>query len=314
MSVASSGQARVVRQERVSVESSSIISRVTDYADMCRPRIAVMTMVATSAGFVLASPIVINWSGLIVALVGVLQLVAASSIFNQVLETESDSRMARTANRPLVSGRVWRTEAMAIAAVMTCSGTGVLWFFCNPATTVAGLLTLLVYVCVYTPLKTRSSLCTTIGAVPGAMPPVLGWLAAGGTMNSGAWALFALLFTWQFPHFLAIGWIYRDDYQRAGLRMLPAFTDGGRRAGFVATVYALAFVPVSLLPVYAGMTGQYYFATAALLSGLYLVATMRFAIDRTEERARGLLLVSVFILPILLAVMVGEFLHLTALG
>ncbi len=314
MSMASPGQAGVVRPESVAVESSPVVSRIADYVDMCRPRIAVMTMVAVSAGFVLASPVVIDWTGLGVALTGILLLVAASSILNQVLESESDARMKRTANRPLVSGRILRSEAATIAVVLACSGTGVLWLFCNPMTTLAGILTFLSYVCAYTPLKTRSSLCTTIGAIPGAMPPVLGWMAAGGSANSGAWALFALLFTWQFPHFLAIGWIYRKDYQQAGLKMLPSFTDGGRRTGLVASAYAVAFIPVSLLPAYVGMTGRYYFAAAVLFSGLYLIATLRFAFNRTTDRARSLLLVSLVVLPFLLAIMVGEFLYLTALG
>lgn len=314
MSMASPGQAGVVRSDAVAVESSPVVSRLADYAEMCRPRIAVMTMVAVAAGFVLASPIVINWAGLCVALTGILQLVAASSILNQALEADTDGGMRRTSNRPLVSGRLLRSEATTIAIILAVSGTGVLWLFSNPETTLAGVLTFLTYVCGYTPLKTRTSLCTTIGAMPGAMPPVLGWLAANGSVDSGAWALFALLFTWQFPHFLAIGWIYRADYQQAGLRMLPSFTDHGRRAGIVALAYAIAFVPVSLLPAYIGMTGQFYFATAVLLSGLYLIATLRFAVKRTTDRARGLLLVSLVILPILLATMVGEFLHLTALG
>jgi len=314
MSMASPGQAGIVRPDSIATDSSPILSRVADYTEMCRPRIAVMTMVAVAAGFVLASPIVINWAALGVALIGILQLVAASSILNQVLEIKSDGRMARTANRPLVSGRISRGEATTIGILLACSGTGVLWFFSNPLTMFAGIVTLLLYVCAYTPLKTRSSLCTTIGAIPGAMPPVLGWLAAGGNANSGAWALFAFLFTWQFPHFLAIGWIYRADYQQARLKMLPSFSDQGRRAGLVASAYAAAFVPVSLLPVYAGMTGRYYFMAAALLSGIYMVATLRFATSRTTDRARSLLFVSLVILPILLAVMVGEFLHLTALG
>jgi heme o synthase len=263
---------------------------------------------------VLASPVLIHWAALGVALTGILQLVAASSILNQVFEMESDAGMARTADRPLVSGRISRGEASTVGIILACSGAGVLWFFSNPWTTLAGIGTLLMYVCAYTPLKTRSSLCTTIGAIPGAMPPVLGWLAAGGSANSGAWALFAFLFTWQFPHFLAIGWIYRADYQQAGLKMLPSFSDGGQRAGLVACAYAVAFVPVSLLPVYAGMTGRYYLMTAALFSGIYLMASLRFAVNRTTDRARSLLFVSLVILPILLAVMVGEFLHLTAMG
>jgi len=315
MSVVSSSQGAVVGSTTaVATDASTVASRVADYTEMCRPRIAVMTMVAVSAGFILASPILINWSGLVVALLGILQLVASSSILNQVLEKQSDAGMARTADRPLVQGRISTIEATIVGTGLGLSGATILWVFTNPATTLAGIGTLLTYVCAYTPLKTRSTLCTTIGAIPGAMPPVLGWLAAGGAIGSGAWALFALLFTWQFPHFLAIGWIYRKDYEQAGLKMLPSFSDNGRRAGLVAIAYALAFIPVSMIPAYAGLTGSIYFVVALVLSCTYFVATLRFSLSRTTQRGRELLLISLVILPILLLVMVGEFLHLTALG
>jgi protoheme IX farnesyltransferase len=312
MSVATSSQTAVVNQDNVGVVS--LTGRVGDYVEMCRPRIALMTTVAVSTGFVLASPVVIHWAVLAVALVGILQLVAASSILNQVLEVGTDAQMERTSRRPLASGRISRIEGGLVGLALAASGTGILWWHSNPATTLAGVVTMLLYVAAYTPLKTRSSLCTTVGAIPGAMPPVLGWLAAGGAVGSGAWALFALLFAWQFPHFLAIGWIYREDYNRAGLKMLPSFTDDGRRAGIVAVIYAAAFIPVSLLPSYAGLTGRLYFVIALVLSGLYFVSTVRFAWNRTTRRGRSLLLISLLVLPLLLLVMVAEFLHLTALG
>ena len=146
------------------------------------------------------------------------------------------------------------------------------------------------------------------------MPPVLGWLAAGEAGGSGIWCLFALLFTWQFPHFLAIGWIYRRDYEQAGLKMLPSFFDSGRRAGIVAAIYAAVFIPVSALPSFTGMTGQLYFATALMMSGLYFLFAIRFAINRTTRRGRDLLWVSLLVLPLLLVVMVAEFLYLTVPG
>ncbi len=312
MSVASPSQTAVVHADHAA--APSLAGRVADYVEMCRPRIAAMTVVAVSAGFILASPIVIQWRMLACALAGIVQLVAASSILNQVLEARTDGLMTRTSGRPAASGRISTAEASLAGLLLGVSGVSVLWLSVNPATTVAGLATLLSYVVLYTPLKTRSTLCTTIGAVPGAMPPVLGWLAAGGAAGMEAWSLFALLFTWQFPHFLAIGWMYRHEYEGAGLRMLPSFSDRGRRAGLVAVIYAVAFVPVSLMPVYCGLTGRIYFLTAVLMSGLYVAATIRFAMDRTDRRARDLLLISLLVLPLLLLVMVAEFLHLTALG
>jgi hypothetical protein len=172
MSIATSTQATAVH--RPTVGALSLSGRTSDYVEMCRPRIAVMTMLAVSAGFVLASPIVIQWSVLAVALAGILQLVAASSMLNQVLEAGTDARMERTADRALAAGRISRLEATLVGLGLAISGVGILWLFTNPATALGGILTLLVYVLVYTPLKTRSILCTTVGAVPGAMPPVVG--------------------------------------------------------------------------------------------------------------------------------------------
>lgn len=312
MSTVTPSQTAVVHAEHTAAPTLS--GRVADYLEMCRPRIAMMTIVAVSAGFVLASPIFIQWRVLAMALVGIVQLVASSSILNQVLEIRTDSAMARTTDRPLTAGRISPFEATVAGLLLAVGGVTVLWLFVNPVTTLAGLGTLLSYVILYTPLKTRSILCTTVGAVPGAMPPVLGWLAAGGAAGMELWSLFALLFTWQFPHFLAIGWIYRHDYEQAGLRMLPSFSDGGRRAGIVAAIYAAAFIPVSLLPSYCGLTGRVYFATALILSGIYFAASLRFSANRSTRSARDLLLISLMVLPLLLLVMVAEFLHLTALG
>ena len=314
MSVASSAQTSVAAPARIAGTPVPLSLRMPDLLEMCRPRIAVMTLAAAATGFLLASPIAVHWSRLAAALAGILQLVAASSILNQVLEMSTDALMDRTADRPLIRGRVSRLEAVLAGVFLAVSGTTVLLAFSDPAATVAGVGTLFLYVLVYTPLKTRSSLCTTLGAVPGAMPPVLGWFAAGGSPGSSALALFALLFTWQFPHFLAIGWIHRHDYRRAGLRMLPSFSDGGRRAGLVAVVYAAAFVPVSMMPVYVGLTGRCYFVTGLLLSALYLAAAISFAFRRTSQAGRVLLLTSLFVLPALLLVMVSEFLYLRALS
>jgi protoheme IX farnesyltransferase len=183
--------------------------------------------------------------------------------------------------------------------------------FVNPMTSAASLLTMLCYVCGYTPLKRRSEFCTTVGAIPGAMPPVLGWLAAGGTPGIECLALFAVFFVWQFPHFLAIGWIYRRQYEDAGLKMLPSFSDGGRLTGLVAMVYAVAFVPVACLPRFVGLAGSGYLAAALVLSAGYLWLTFRFALSRSEFRARRLLAGSLVCLPVLLVCLVFDFLRLT---
>jgi protoheme IX farnesyltransferase len=287
------------------------VDRLADYRQMVRPRILLMSAVAIAAGFVLSSAELIDWLLLCIATPSICLLVAASSVLNQVIEAESDYRMSRTTGRPLASGRISRREGLMFGIVLAAGGSALLWAFVNPLTSVASFLTMLCYVCAYTPLKSRSGFCTTVGAVPGAMPAVLGWFAAGGRPGVECLALFALFFVWQFPHFLAIGWIYRHQYHDAGLKMLPSFTDGGRLTGLIALIYAAAFVPVACLPRFVGLAGSGYLAAALVLSAGYLWLTLRFAISRSEFRARRLLAGSLICLPVLLICLVFDFLRLT---
>ncbi|MCP4170134.1 MAG: protoheme IX farnesyltransferase [Fuerstiella sp.] len=305
-----------VSADSLRVQTGVVIGRqrLADYAELCRPRIAVMTMVAVAVGFTLASPITFDGAKLVVAMLGVVQLVAASSILNQCLERRTDVRMTRTQSRPIASGRISVSEASAAAALLTVVGFCLLWNIVNPAAAIATLATLVAYALAYTLLKTRTSLCTTIGAIPGAMPPVIGWLAAGRGLGVEALALFAIFFVWQFPHFLAIGWIHRRDYQHAGLRMLPSFTDNGFLTGLIAVIYAAAFVPVSAFPAYIGMSGDLYLVSAMVFSVAYLVYSIRFLMRRSEVRARSLLYNSLICLPLLLIALVLDFLRLTAIG
>ena len=228
------------------------------------------------------------------------------------MEAGTDKQMNRTSDRPVASGRISRVEGAVLGILAATIGASVLWVFVNHATSIAAIFTMLAYVLLYTPLKRISTLCTTVGAVPGAMPPVLGWLAAGGEFGQEALALFAVFFVWQFPHFLAIGWIYRDDYERAGLKMLPSFSDHGVRTGWIALSYALAFVPVSCLPRVAGLAGPGYVSAALVLSLGYLWLTVRFVVDRTNVRARQLMIGSLICLPVLLLCLVVDYLRLVS--
>lgn len=286
--------------------------RIADYAQMLRLRIIVMSAVAISAGFVLAARAQPDWAVLVVAVVGISCLVAASSVLNQVLEAGSDGRMSRTEDRPLASGRISLAEGFTLGAVLAVSGAVLLWVQVNQLTAVASFLTMLCYVLVYTPLKRRTIFCTTAGAVPGAMPAVLGWFAAGGNPGIEAVALFAIFFVWQFPHFLAIGWLHRKDYQQAGLLMLPSFSDKGLRAGLLALLYAIAFVPVVQVPRYCGLAGDGYAFAAFVLSLGYLWLTARFTRARTDGNARKLMAGSLICLPILLVCLVFDYLRLLA--
>jgi protoheme IX farnesyltransferase len=243
---------------------------------------------------------------------GICCLVAASSVLNQVIESRTDARMNRTVDRPVASGRLSRKEAAGFGILISILGSVVLAIYVNPLTSVSAFVTMLTYVLLYTPLKRSSALCTTVGAVPGAMPAVLGWFAAGGHVGVEAVALFGLFFVWQFPHFLAIGWIYRDDYQAAGLKMLPSFTDEGARAGWIALVYAVAFVPVSCLPRFVGLAGTGYLGAALILSLGYLWLTVRFSMSRTNLRAKQLMAGSLICLPAMLICLVADYLRLVS--
>ena len=289
---------------------SQIVTRLADYLELTKPRIAVMALVTVSVGYLLGSAGVWRGTPFAHAMFGIALVAAGSSIFNQLMERTTDSRMERTADRPLPSGRITPYEAMALG--LLCSAAGTVWLLINVnlLTAILGLATLLLYVGVYTPLKQRSSLCTAIGAVPGALPPVLGWTAAGGTLDWSAFSLFALLFLWQFPHFLAIAWIYRDDYSRAGLKMLPESEGGVRLVGGFAVAYALALLPVSLLPSELALAGTGYAMAAVVLGAGYLVCAVLFARNETTKTARRLLLSSLIYLPTLLLILCWDHVQL----
>ncbi len=275
----------------------AIAERLSDYLELTKPRIAVMALISVAVGYALASTNGWQWLPLAHALCGIGLIAVACSVLNQFVERATDAQMDRTANRPLPSGRVAASEALCLGLAAAFIGLCWLLFFVNTLTAMLSLTTLLLYVAVYTPLKRFSSICTTVGAVPGALPPVLGWTAAGGSLDAGAFSLFALLFVWQFPHFLAIGWLHQVDYAEAGLKMLPPVPQA---TGVLAVVYAIALIPVSLLPERSAIAGDVYLLTAVLLGIGYLAAAVRFSWKQSRETARGLLFSSLVYLPLVL--------------
>ncbi len=281
-------------------------ARLADYLEMTKPKIAVLALATVTFGYVLASGTTIDRAGLMHAFVGITLVAVSSSVLNQFLERDTDRRMDRTRNRPMVAGRVAPVEGLVFGLATGLMGTIYLAVFVNLQTAVLGVLTLVTYVGIYTPLKRTSSYCTTVGAIPGALPPVLGWSAAGGALDSGAAALFAILFLWQFPHFLAIGWLYRSQYERAGLKMLPACWANRNLTGALAVLYALALLPVSLLPSLVDMAGSAYFAGAIVLGIGYLVCAIMFMISETRASARRLLWTSLLYLPLLLTILTWD--------
>jgi len=285
-------------------------TRLADYLELIRPRIAVLALVTVAVGYSLGAGDGWRLVPLLHALCGIALVAAASSTLNQFIERDTDAGMQRTANRPLPAGRLSPVEALCFGLVAATLGCLYLALMVNALTAVLALATCLIYTLAYTPLKRLTFLCTTIGAIPGALPPVLGWTAAGGQLDSGALALFAVLFLWQFPHFLAIGWLYHDDYQRAGLRMLPTKKRVRRVTGLLCVGYALVLLPVSLLPSRLAMAGDTYSLTAIILGVGYLLCAVRFAIRESEQTARELIYSSLLYLPLLLLTMTWDHFHL----
>jgi len=282
------------------------VARLADYVLLMKPRISLLVLLCVSAGFALGSTDA--WRPLLLAnaLLGIALVATASSAFNQWLERDSDALMLRTQNRPLPSRRLSPAEVLMFGLVTGILGIVWLAAFVDSVTAVLATMTLVLYVGVYTPLKRRTSFGTAVGAIPGAMPPVLGWAAAGAPLDAGAFSLFALLFLWQFPHFLAIAWIYRDQYAQAGLKMLPARGQMPRVTGIMAVGYAAVLVPLSLFPAACGLAGNVYLVVALVLSAAYLAAAARFATRESTESARGLLWMSLIYLPTLLLTLVWD--------
>lgn len=279
------------------------IARGLDYLQLAKPRIAVMAMTAVAVGYLLGARGEPSLLELLSACFGIGCVAVACSFLNQWLEQDTDSLMPRTSERPVPCGRISATEVLATGLVLTAVGVTWLWLTTNVVTSVLAAVTLAVYVCVYTPLKRVSSLCTTVGAVAGALPPVLGWTAAGGSLDGGAASLFLLLFAWQFPHFLAIATIYREDYETAGLKMLPMANGTRNFGGVVGFAYACVLIPISLIAWQEGLVGQSYVVVALIGGVVYLVSSWRFMLDQSKSKARELVLASIVYLPTILVTM-----------
>ncbi|MEO2167447.1 MAG: heme o synthase [bacterium] len=274
-------------------------TRTSDLLELIKPRITLMVVITTAAGYWLAAPQVAPLA-FAAALLGTALIAAGASCLNQVIEVRTDALMERTRERPLAAGRIGRSAGAVLGVGLSIVGTLVLAATTNALTAGLGLLTLLLYTLVYTPMKRISSLCTVVGAVPGAIPPMMGWTAVTGNISVEAWVLFGILFFWQMPHFLAIAWMYRDDYERGLQPMLPVDDDDGSATARQILLYSLGLLPVSLLPAILGMAGGAYFSGALVLGLIFLISAIHTARERSVEAARLLLRVSVIYLPLLL--------------
>ena len=286
----------------MSASASVVVARrtaVADYLELTKPRITLTVLITTLVGYVMGTRGQVSFSRLGVTLAGTALVAAGASALNMLLERRTDALMLRTRNRPVAAGRMRMTEALAFGLALTLAGLGLLRFGAGALAALVALLTWSTYLFAYTPLKTRTSLSTIVGAFPGALPPVIGWAAARGQIEPGAVVLFAILFLWQIPHFLAIAWIYREDYARGGLPMLPVLDPAGVITGRQAVANSLALLLVSVVPTIAGLTGRLYFVGAVCLGVAFTSVAVWSAIRRTAAAARGLFLASIVYLLVL---------------
>jgi protoheme IX farnesyltransferase len=281
-------------------------SRTADYFTLTKPRLNLLVLFTTLGGLYLASPDGVAAPLLIHTVVGTALVAGGAAALNQVWERETDRRMRRTSGRPVPQGRLGITEGTWFGVLLTSAGLIELTFGANSTAAAVALATSASYVLAYTPLKTRTSLATLVGAVPGALPPVIGWAAASGDLSLPAWVLFGIVFLWQMPHFLAIAWIYRDDYARAGIPLLPVLEPDGRRTGQQALLYAAALWPVSLLPALVGLAEAPYSIVATALGFILIGLSALFARDRSMASARRLFLFSITYLPLLWVALVAD--------
>ena len=274
-----------------------------DYLALTKPRVTWLIVMSTAIGYYFGHRA--GWSlwAVINTLLGTALIASGTAALNQWYEREADRQMRRTQTRPLPSGRLTPHRALWFGIALAIAGTFELGFGVNRLAALLGLGTLLTYLFVYTPLKQKTWWSTTIGAFPGAMPPLIGFAAAADRLTAEAWVLGAILFFWQFPHFYAIAWMYREDYSRAGIRMLPVVEPDGESTARQILLYSLLLIPVSVLPKWLGMTGTVYLVGAIGLGMWFLYSGVRVALDRTKPRARRVLLTSVVYLPALYALM-----------
>jgi protoheme IX farnesyltransferase len=280
--------------------------RTADYVTLTKPRLNSLVLVTTATAYYLGGGERLPWAHLVHSMIGTALVAGGASALNQVLERGTDALMRRTEMRPLPDARLHPQDALWFGVLLSSLGIAELSWFVNPLTAGIAALTLASYVLVYTPLKRRTSLSTIVGAIPGALPAVIGWTAATNTLSIGGWVLFAIVFMWQMPHFLAIAWLCRADYARAGIPLLPVIQPDGRTTGYQAVLYTAGLVPISLLPTAVGLASAYYLVGALSLAAILLVLSLEFASARSLPAARRLFLGTILYLPLLWVILLAD--------
>ena len=281
-------------------------SRAAVLADLVKARLTALVLLTTFVGFYLGERGTVNYLLMLHALLGTGLVASGAAALNQLLEREYDAKMRRTASRPLPSGRLQPSTVMLIGGICSALGLIYLALLVNLLTSVVGAVTLVSYLFIYTPLKRVTWVNTLVGAIPGALPPLMGWTAARNELSGEGWALFAILAFWQIPHFMAIAWLYRDEYAKAGFVMLPNVDSGGSRTAQQAVSNTIALLLASLCPFAFGLNGKVYLVAAVILGAGYFWTAARFAQQLTAQRARQLFLASIIYLPLLIAALVGD--------
>jgi heme o synthase len=284
----------------------TLASRANAYVALTKPDVSFLVLMTTAAGYYMGARGAVDWLHLIQTVFATLLIAAGTATLNHYIERESDRYMRRTASRPLPSGQLQPREALWFGVILSVAGALDLYFTAGLLGSGLGILTSLSYLLAYTPLKKRTVWATAVGAFPGAIPPMIGWVAATGTLDRGAWLLFAILFFWQFPHFYAIAWMYREDYARAGIQMLPVVDREGTRTFRQIILTAIALVGVSLLPAVMGLAGVRYFFGALVVSTALVQVCLWASSSRTNVRAKWLMHATVLHIPLLLGLMIYD--------
>jgi heme o synthase len=277
---------------------------LADLLDLTKARLNLLVLITTFVGYWMGSHGPIDWLRLIQAMLGTALCAASAAAFNQLWEVKIDALMPRTASRPIVTGRVSKRSALGIAFALGIAGTAWLALAINTLSAALAASTIVVYVLLYTPLKRRTAWCTLVGAVSGAIPPMVGWAAANPHLSLGAWVLFGVLFTWQMPHFLAIAWMYREQYRAAGLVMLKRDDQTGLATAITSLGFTLLLTAVTMVPFNAGLGGSTYLGGALMINSVFFLAALHFCGDRSRPVARRLFFASILYLPLILGLMV----------
>lgn len=280
--------------------------RMVDYVALTKPRIAVMVLITVGAGFLMAAGVGVKFPALLHTLIGAGLVASGASAWNMWIERDTDTRMKRTANRPLPAGRLHHIEVVIFGTALAVTGVNYLYHAVpTPYAAITAAVTFISYVAIYTPLKPRTTWNTVIGAIPGALPPVIGWFAAKGELGLGGIALFFVLFTWQIPHFMSIAWMYRQEYAKAGHQMIPVVDESGERTSRVMIVWTVLMIAASLLPLAKQPElADVPYACGAIFSGiLFMSSTLNFKKDRSHQQAKNVLKASILYLPAMMALM-----------